>query len=524
MFRTKLYADPGGIFVHDLIACAAERFGELTAIVDTSCQPARRISFAEYANLVARLARGFVSANVKPGDVIAIFLPNSWEFCAAYHAATRTGAIPTLINPSYRERELRYQLEASGASLLISDGAQLSGVDLSGLPTLRKVYVTRSHAPGAEPFDLLFAPSSHPLPDLDSDTRSTLAALPFSSGTTGLPKGVMLTHSNLVSNVYQLLGPNGGPHAPHDRVLCFLPLYHIYGLNVALNPAFVFGMTLVLMPRFDLARALHWIRCEEITFLPCVPPVLNAFVQAAEKGEFPRDHKVRFAKSGAAPLPAELARLFTEKTGIPIVQGYGMTEASPVTHLGVLAGPLAKPDCIGLPVAQTDCRVIDLQTGNETDGPGELVMRGPQFMLGYWNSPEATADVLRDGWYWSGDIVTRDEVGRYSIVDRRKEMIKYKGFSVAPAEVEAVLMEHPAVRDCGVVGRPDREAGEIPCAFIVLREGYPETEKQGRDICGFVGERLTSYKQPRVLRFVTAVPRNPSGKILRRKLREQLES
>lgn len=524
MFRTKLYADPAGIFVHDLVTCAAQRFGTLTAIVDSSCSPARRISFAEYADIVESLARGFVLSGVRPGDLIAVFLPNSWEFCAAYHAATRVGAIPTLINPSYRERELRYQLEASGASVLISDGPLLSGVDLSALANLRRVYVTRSSATGAEAFDSLLASNDSALPHLDRDPRSTLAALPFSSGTTGLPKGVMLTHSNLVSNVYQLLGPDGGPQALDDRVLCFLPLYHIYGLNVALNPAFVLGMALVLMPRFDLSRALDLIRAEEITFMPCVPPVLNAFVQAAEKGEFPRDHKVRCVKSGAAPLPAELARLFTAQTGIPILQGYGMTEASPVTHLGVLAGPLAKPDSIGLPVAQTDCRIVDLQSGSETDGPGELVMRGPQFMLGYWNSPEATADVLRDGWYWSGDIVARDDLGRYTIVDRRKEMIKYKGFPVAPAEIESVLMEHPAVRDCGVVGRPDRDAGEVPCAFIVLREGFPETEAMQREICEFVGERLTSYKRPRDLRFVTVVPRNPSGKILRRKLREQLES
>jgi long-chain acyl-CoA synthetase len=524
MLRTKLYADPAGVFVHDLVRCAAERFGVRTAIVDTSCSPARRLTFAEYADLVERLGCAFVAFEVKPGDVIAVFLPNSWEFCTAYHAATRVGAIPTLINPSYRERELRYQLEASGASVLISDGPLLAGMDLSGLPNLRTVYVTRSSANGAEAFDSLLSSHAHPLPHLDTATHSTVAALPFSSGTTGLPKGVMLTHSNLVSNVYQTLGPDAGPQALHDRVLCFLPLYHIYGLNVVLNPAFVLGMTLVLMPRFDVRRAADLIGSEEITFMPCVPPVLNAFVQAAEKGEFPHAHKVRCVKSGAAPLPAELARLFTAQTGIPILQGYGMTEASPVTHLGVLAGPLAKPDSIGLPVAQTDCRIIDVQTGAETDGPGELVMRGPQFMLGYWNSPEATADVLRDGWYWSGDIVTRDEMGRYTIVDRRKEMIKYKGFPVAPAEVESVLMEHPAVRDCGVVGRADAEAGEIPCAFIVLREGYPQTEAMQREICGFVGERLTSYKQPRDLRFVTVVPRNPSGKILRRKLREQLES
>jgi long-chain acyl-CoA synthetase len=526
MFRTRLYADPSAIFVHDFVTSAAQQFGERTAIVDISCSPVRRLSFAEYADIVDRLARGLIASGVKPGDVIAVFLPNSWEFCAAYHAATRAGAIPTLINPSYRERELRHQLEASGASLLITDGPLLTGIDLSDLPSLRKVYLTRSSSSSTEAFDSLLSSTAIPLPTLDADTRVTLAALPFSSGTTGLPKGVMLTHSNLVSNVYQILAPDGGPQRPGDRVLCFLPLYHIYGLNVALNPAFVHGMTLVLMPRFDLTRALQWIRDEEITFMPCVPPVLNGFVQAAEKGEFPRDHKVRCVKSGAAPLPAELARLFTAQTGIPIVQGYGMTEASPVTHLGVLTGPLAKPDSIGFPIAQTECRIVDLQTGNDsdTDGPGELVMRGPQFMLGYWNSPEATADVLRDGWYWSGDIVTRDEAGRYSIVDRRKEMIKFKGFPVAPAEIEAVLMEHPAVRDCGVVGRPDSEAGEIPCAFIVLREGYVESEATEHDICGFVGERLTSYKRPRDLRFVTVVPRNPSGKILRRKLREQLEA
>jgi acyl-CoA synthetase (AMP-forming)/AMP-acid ligase II len=278
------------------------------------------------------------------------------------------------------------------------------------------------------------------------------------------------------------------------------------------------------MPRFDVDRAFEWIKTEQITFMPCVPPVLNAFVQAAEKGNFPPDHTVRGIKCGAAPLPAELARLFTERTGIPVVQGYGMTEASPVTHVGLLTGPMAKPESIGFPLVETACRIVDLETGCETDGPGELVMRGPQFMLGYWNSPEATADVLRDGWYWSGDIVTRDHLGRYSIVDRRKEMIKFKGFSVAPAEVESVLMEHPAVRDCGVVGKCDRDAGEIPCAFVVLREGFAESEKMQQEICGFVGERLTAYKRPREMRFVTTVPRNPSGKILRRKLREQLDS
>ena len=382
MFRTKLYADPSGIFVHDLVAQAADRFGEQPAIVDSSCSPALRISFAEYAAIVGSLARGLTHAGVLPGDVIAVFLQNSWEFCATYHAATRASAIPTLINPSYRDRELRYQLEASGAKLLISDGPLLSGVDLSGIPALTKVYTARSAASGSESFTSLLAPTSSPLRDLDGDTRLTLAALPFSSGTTGLPKGVMLSHYNLVSNVYQLLGPDASPLAAGDNTLCFLPLYHIYGLNVALNPIFIHGITLVLMPRFDVTAAVGLIRDEAIGFLPCVPPVLNAFVQASECGSFPRDHRVRWAKSGAAPLAPELARRFTERTGIPLLQGYGMTEASPVTHLGVLEGALAKPESIGLPLAQTECRIVDIQSGNDSDGPGELVMRGPAIHAG----------------------------------------------------------------------------------------------------------------------------------------------
>jgi acyl-coenzyme A synthetase/AMP-(fatty) acid ligase len=194
-----------------------------------------------------------------------------------------------------------------------------------------------------------------------------------------------------------------------------------------------------------------------------------------------------------------------------------------VTHVGFEHGPLYNPTSIGQPVALTDCRLIGEQETDVGIGEiGELVMRGPQFMLGYWNAPDSTADVVRDGWYFSGDVARMDENGLYYIVDRRKEMIKYKGFPVAPAEVESVLLEHPAVRDCGVVGKKDDAAGEIPCAFIVLREGFPSTEKTQAEICGYVGERLTGYKQPREMRFVTAIPRNPSGKILRRELRKIL--
>jgi len=521
--RTELYADPSGIFVHDAILAACRKFAAKTAFVDTSYTPARRISFAEYGELVETLARGLVGAGITAGDRISIFLPNSWEFAATYHAATLAGAIPSPLNPSYREREVRYQLENSGAKILITDGSLIAGINLARLPELKRMYTTRQSAPGATDFSELMRPVTAGLPSPEKPPELTLAALPFSSGTTGLPKGVMLTHYNLVVNVYQLCGPGAAPFTSEETGLCFLPLYHIYGLNVVLNPCLMLGSTVVLMPRFDPQRALQLIAEEAITFIPVVPPVLNMFCQAAERGEFPRQHHIKWVKSGAAPLAPELAKRFTSLTGVKITQGYGMTEASPVTHCGFEDGPLYRPDSIGQPVALTDCRLIGENESDAAVGEiGELVMRGPQFMLGYWNAPEATADVVRDGWYYSGDVARMDEQGLYFIVDRRKEMIKYKGFPVAPAEVESVLLEHPAVRDCGVVGKRDDAAGEIPCAFIVLREGFPSNEKTSNEICGYVGERLTGYKQPREIRFVTAIPRNPSGKILRRELRKIL--
>jgi acyl-CoA synthetase (AMP-forming)/AMP-acid ligase II len=521
--RTELYADPAGVFVHDAVLSACRKYAAKTVFVDTSYPAPRRISYAEYGDTLEKLARGMVAAGVKPGDRVSIFLPNSWEFTATYHAATLAGATPAPINPSYKEREVRYQLENSGAMILVTDGALIAGMDLKGLPDLERVYTTRNATPGAADFSELLRPVTTSLPSPDKPPELTLAALPYSSGTTGLPKGVMLTHSNLVVNVYQLVGPNAAPFTSEEVCLCFLPLYHIYGLNVVLNPSVMLGCTLVLMPRFDPARALQLIAEEGITFVPLVPPVLNLFCQAAERGEFPREHRLKWIKSGAAPLAPELAKRFTSLTGVKIAQGYGMTEASPVTHVGFEHGPLYNPTSIGQPVALTDCRLIgELETEVGVDEIGELVMRGPQFMLGYWNARESTVDVMRDGWYYSGDVARMDENGLFYIVDRRKEMIKYKGFPVAPAEVESVLLEHPAVRDCGVVGRQDDAAGEIPCAFIVLREGFPLTEKTKTDICGYVGERLTGYKQPREVRFVTAIPRNPSGKILRRELRKQL--
>ena len=530
MLRTRLHADPQNHFLHEQVLDSCRRNGPKTAIVDGSC--GRRLTYAEYGEKVEALARGLIAAGVRPGDVVAIFLFNSWEFCTAFHATQLAGAIPTLLNPTYREREVRYQLENSGASLLITDGPNIAGMNLGALPQLRRVYTTRTAAQGAEPFENLLQAVSAGLPEPRDSSQQTLAALPYSSGTTGFPKGVMLSHYNLVANIYQLLGPNATELNAADNILCCLPLYHIYGLNVILNPALLLGAKLVLMPRFHVPQLTSLMVEEEITMMPLVPPAINALCQAAEAGQFPREHRVRWVKSGAAPLAPDLARRFTDLTNSLVCQGYGMTEASPVTHVGFLDRAIYRPDSIGQPLAQTDCRVLmqseidpsespDQVTEAPSGRPGELVMRGPQFMLGYWKEPAATAAVLRDGWYWSGDIVTRDSEGFYRVVDRRKEMIKFKGFAVAPAEVESVLLEHPAVKECGVVGRACEQAGEIPVAFVALREGFRENSWLQQELCSFVADRLTHYKQPREVHFVDSIPKTASGKILRRELRKQ---
>jgi len=284
MLRTQLYADPNNVFVHNAILDSCRTHAEKTALVDTSC--GRRLTYAEYGDTVEALARGLVAAGVKPGEVVAIFLSNSWEFCAAYHAVTLAGGIPTLLNPTYREREVRYQLGNSGAVVLITDGPNISGINLAELPNLRRVFCTREQGSGSEPFSDLLKPVSATLPEPALPSDETLAALPYSSGTTGLPKGVMLSHRNLVANVYQLLGPGAAMLKSTDNLLCFLPLYHIYGLNVALNPILILGATLVLMPRFNPAHLIALLTEESITTMPVVPPAMNALCLAAEAGQF----------------------------------------------------------------------------------------------------------------------------------------------------------------------------------------------------------------------------------------------
>ena len=310
MLRTELYADPKNKFVHDVVLRSCEQNSAKTALVDTSCD--RRFTFAEYGSLVQSLARGLVSAGLLPGEVVAIFLPNSWEFAITYHATTLAGGIPTLLNPSYREREIRYQLANSGAAFLITDAPLLENVNLAEIPALRHVYATRNFGThsgnvGCEVFAALLRPSHAQLPKPTQSSAQTIGALPYSSGTTGLPKGVMLSHYNLIANVYQTIGPSAASLSPEDVILCFLPLYHIYGLTVALTLSLSLGSTLVLMPRFDVQKLCALLVQEGVTMMPVVPPAINALCQAAEAGIFPQNHKLRWLKSGAARLPSSPA-------------------------------------------------------------------------------------------------------------------------------------------------------------------------------------------------------------------------
>jgi long-chain acyl-CoA synthetase len=341
-----------------------------------------------------------------------------------------------------------------------------------------------------------------------------LVALPYSSGTTGLPKGVMLTHRNLVSNHEQYV--SAMRLGPDDCYIIYMPLSHIYG--VALMGAGVrSGAKQILLERFDLETVVRMIEEHGVTWFFAVPPILLALANAPglESSQF---RTVKFAFSAAAPLAPEVARRVEARYGFRIVQGYGLTEAGPATHNNPL--DRIKLESGGVLLADTEHRIVDIETGElalPQGEVGEIVVRGPQVMQGYWNAPEETAHALRDGWLYTGDIGWVDDEGYIYIVERKKEMIKFKSFSIAPAELEAVLLEHPDIADCGVTGVPDADAGEAPKAFIVPRPGRTiDLDALSR----FVAERVAGYKQIRHFELIDAIPRTPSGKILRRMLNQ----
>jgi acyl-CoA synthetase (AMP-forming)/AMP-acid ligase II len=351
------------------------------------------------------------------------------------------------------------------------------------------------------------------LPAVSINAREDLVALPYSSGTTGICKGVMLTHSNLVANLAQLKG--GGHDWNEDTLVCVLPLFHIYGLVAVMSHGLWCGSTVVTLPRFDFEQVLRTIQEHKVTVAHVVPPIALALVKSPAVAAYDLS-SLRMIFSGAAPLGAELSRECAERLKCDVVQGYGMTETSPCTHIATPESN--KHGSVGHCVPNMECKLVSVETGEEVgvNEEGEICVRGPQVMKGYLNKPDATAETIdADGWLHTGDIGYADDEAFFFVVDRAKELIKYKGFQVAPAELEALLLTHPSVADAAVVPVPDDEAGEIPKAFVVLKNG---NDLNADELMSFVAGQVAPHKKIRRVEFIEKIPKSPSGKILRRLL------
>jgi long-chain acyl-CoA synthetase len=486
-----------------------------------------KLTYRELDERVNAFAHALMNMGICKGQTVGLFMKNCPEYLISWFAVTRVGAIVSPLNPSYKEHEVTYQLNNSEAVALVTQYELLPLVETlrAKIPTLKRVisigpdtHVLESHLYSFNGLLRMHPVQSPAVPKL---VWEEVVALPYSSGTTGLPKGVMLSHRNLVSNACQSLA--SAPITSLDRLLIFLPLYHIYGIML-IGAAIMSGATIVLMERFEASECLRLIQEEGITLLFTVPYVLGVLSDWPHLDDYDL-HTVKYAKCGASPVLPSLVRRFQERTHIPVVPAYGLTEASPETHTNPVNDqrPI-KIETIGLPIHDTKQKIVDVETGErelEVGEEGELIIQGPQVMQGYWQDPKATSEVIRNGWLYTGDIGHCDDAGYITITDRKKDLIKYKGFSIAPAELETVLLEHPAIIDVAVIAQKHEEVGERPKAFVVLRKGY---EKQdANELMRWVNGKLAAYKMVHEIEFIAAIPRNPSGKILRRVLRVQEE-
>src|SRR5229473_1776720 len=507
--------------ITDYVLRHAARLGDKPALIDGPT--GRTLSYRQLAEGARRTAAGLAQRGFGKGQVFAIYCPNLPEYAVVFLGVAMAGGINTTVNPLYTADELATQLNDSGARFLVTVPSFLDKAKTAAAKSKVEEVFVFGTAEGARSFtDLLRAgdtPRAVPI-----DPAADLVALPYSSGTTGLPKGVMLTHRNLVANLCQAEGmKNFAGFGEDDITMAVLPFFHIYGMVVIMMLGLAGGGTILVMPRFDMMEFLAAIQKYRVTILPLVPPVVLGMVKHPAVAQADLS-SVRLVFSGAAPLGEEVARELSLKLKCPVTQGYGMTEASPVTHLSPTTNAPMKPGSAGCVVPNTEVKIVDIVTGEEVPQgkDGELWIRGPQIMKGYLNQPgETDACLDPEGWYHTGDVGYVDGDGFFFIVDRTKELIKYKGLQVAPAELEALLVTHPAVLDAAVVRKADEEAGEVPQAFVVLKPDEASRTTSAEAVMGWVAERVAPHKRIRHLEFIDQIPKSASGKILRRLLMDR---
>jgi acyl-CoA synthetase (AMP-forming)/AMP-acid ligase II len=476
----------------------------------------RSLTYAELQSSIHRVAAGLHAKGIRKGDVVGLVSPNLPDFAVVFYAITVLGAVCSTVNPIATAEEIGAQFADSEAVMLftIPDLFEKCSAAARLASSVREIVVFGEVA-NATPYASLFGFGDMP-PVVHIDPATDVCALPYSSGTSGIPKGVMLTHRNLVANLVQCEAAGVG--IGHDDVVIgVLPFFHIYGMVVVMGGSLREGATIVSMPRFDLEQFLGTIQKYRVSYMNLVPPIILALAKHPVVASYDVS-SVRTIMSGAAPLSADLADACAARLGCLVRQGYGLTETSPVSHFHPFTGDRVDAGSVGPGVPNTECRLVDSDTGADVapGERGEMWIRGPQVMKGYFNKPEATAACMTDdGWFKTGDVAIEDR-GWFRIVDRVKELIKYKGLQVAPAELEAVLLSNPLIADAAVIPVPDADAGEIPKAYIVKRG-----EIDAEQVMAFVAERVSPYKKVRQVEFVDAIPKSPSGKILRRLLRDR---
>jgi acyl-CoA synthetase (AMP-forming)/AMP-acid ligase II len=502
--------------VPDFVLDGAVARGDRPALVDGPT--GRTLTYAQLAGAVRAVASGLAARDFGTRDVAALFLPNVPEYAIAFHGVLRAGGANTTINSLASREDLAKQLDATRSRFLITIPQFLDrAVPAAASAGVEKVFVLGDDAPApAESFGSLFDDGPIAFPRIDAATA--IAAMPMSSGTTGFAKVVQLTHRNLVANVVQSDAVIDIRET--DVMIGVLPFFHIYGLTVLINLALSKGATIVTMPRFDLDEFLTLMQEHRVTFACLVPPIVLALAKhpAVDKVDL---SALEHVLTGAAPLDAAIGRAAADRLGCSVLQGYGLTESAPVISAPTRDPSQSRPASTGLILPSTEVRIRTVDSGDDAEPgeDGEILVRGPQVMAGYLNDPEANAMTLEpDGWLHTGDIGHADGDGYLYVVDRLKELIKYRGFQVPPAELEALLVQHPAVMDAAVIPAPDPTAGEIPKAFVVRTPGAELTEGE---LMSYVSERVPTYKKVRRVEFVDEIPRSLSGKILRRVLVER---